>query len=733
MEETKVMYKDEAIAALKKAIADSGKKYDTEQIERAIAMACAAHEGQQRYVGGDYVCHPLQVACILLELGMDNETIVAAILHDVVEDTKIELDDIRRQFGEDVALLVDGVTKITQMPFSTREEEQGENVRKMLLAMAKDIRVIIIKLADRLHNMRTSSGWYPQKRRDKAKETLDIYAPIAHRLGIRAIKEELEDISLHLLDPMACEEIERNLKMRSDDRTAFLNTIQDQLRERLGEYGLKPYVCGRIKSIAGIYRKMYMQGRAFEEIYDVYAVRIIVDSVNDCYNALGIVHDLFHPLPNRFKDYISTPKANMYQSLHTTVISHEKISFEVQIRTWEMHQTAEYGIAAHWKYKLGIQKKDRLEEKVAWVRKFIESQQDVDEAEDIVQSIKTDLSSDDVFVFSPRGRVVSLPRGATVIDFAYAIHSEVGNRMVGAKVDGRIVPIDYEVKTGEVVEILTTSAANHGPSRDWLHLVKTSEARNKIRSWYKRERRDENIQQGREEVEREMARNFIRLSGSALNDFLLAQAKRQHCDTVDDFFAAIGYGGIQLSRLVPRMKEDAAKYTAAPENVTPQSIMAAAKPHRHHNGGVIIENMDNCLVKFARCCNPVPGDDIIGFITRGYGVSIHKCDCTNVPKDPSKSAEPERWVRVSWEDSIHEEFKAELHILATDRIELLADITAQLAAMHVMIYGMQARGTNDGHGDMFVTIGVNSLQHLEEVIARLKRVNGVENITRGGA
>lgn len=733
MEETTVMYKDEAIVALKKAIADSEKKYDSEAIDRAVAMACEAHDGQMRYAGGDYVCHPLQVACILIELGMDNEAVIAAILHDVVEDTGVELEEIKRQFGSDVALLVDGVTKITQMPFSTREEEQAENVRKMLLAMSQDIRVIIIKLADRLHNMRTNSGWYPQKRRDKAKETLDIYAPIAHRLGIRAIKEELEDISLHLLDPMGCEEIEQNLSMRSDERAAFLETIQGQLRDRLAEYDLKPYVCGRIKSIAGIYRKMYMQGRAFDEIYDVYAVRIIVDTVNDCYNVLGIVHDLFHPIPSRFKDYISTPKSNMYQSLHTTVISHEKIAFEVQIRTWEMHHTAEYGIAAHWKYKLGIQKKDRLEDKVAWVRKFIENQKDVDDAEDIVQSIKTDLSSDDVFVFSPRGRVVNLPRGSTVIDFAYAIHSEVGNRMVGAKVDGRIVSIDYEVKTGEVVEILTTSAPNHGPSRDWLQLVKTSEARNKIRSWYKRERREENIQQGREELEREMARNFIRLSGQDLEDFLNAQAKRQHCDSIDDFYAAIGYGGILLSRLIPRMKEDAAKYTRAEPVVTAESITAAAKPHRHHNGGVIIENMDNCLVKFARCCNPVPGDEIIGFITRGYGVSIHKCDCTNVPADPARSAEPERWVKVSWEDSIREEFKAELHILVADRIELLADITAQLASMHVMIYSMQARENRGGHGEMSITVGVNSVQHLQEVMNRLKGVNGVEDIERGGA
>ena len=720
---------DDAIAALKTAIEEADKNYNSEMIDRAIKLACDAHAGQRRYSGGDYVCHPLQVAVILVELGMDNEAVVAAILHDVVEDTSVELDEVRQQFGDDIALLVDGVTKITQIPFSTKEEQQAENVRKMLMAMSQDIRVIIIKLADRLHNMRTNSGWDPQKRRDKAKETMDIYAPIAHRLGIRAIKEELEDISIRLLDPMACQEIEDNLKLHSDDRAAFLADIQERLSERIREYGVNPYISGRLKSITGIYRKMYMQGRSFDEIYDIYAVRVIVDTVNDCYNVLGIVHDLFRPLPNRFKDYISTPKSNMYQSLHTTLISPEKIPFEVQIRTWEMHHTAEYGIAAHWKYKLGIQKKDRLEDKVAWVRQFIESQQDVDDAEDIVRSIKTDLSADDVFVFTPKGKVVNLPRGATVIDFAYAIHSEVGNRMVGAKVDGRIVSIDYQVKTGEIVEVLTSSAANRGPSRDWLQLVKTSEARNKIRSWYKRERREENIAQGREELEREMARNFIRLSEEDMEEFMLAQAKRQHCATVDDFYAAIGYGGILLSRLIPRMKDDAQKYVKT-EPVTPETL--PQRPHRHHNGGVVIENMDNCLVKFARCCNPVPGDNIVGFITRGYGVSIHQRDCANVPKDLKNCAEPERWVSVQWEDAIREEFKAELRVEATDRIELLADVTAQLAGMHVMIFGMQARETRDGKAEMLMTVGVNSVQHLQEVMTRLQRIRGITSVERSG-
>ena len=724
---------EQAAASLRESLQKGEKTYDMPLIDRAIAVACEAHAGQKRYSGDDYVCHPLRVAAILAGLGMDTETIIAAVLHDVVEDTPLELADIEREFGASVAQLVDGVTKITKMPFSTKEEQQAENVRKMLLAMSQDVRVIIIKLADRLHNMRTSDGWYEQKRRDKARETLDIYAPIAHRLGIRAIKEELEDISLHLLDPVACAEIEENLSLRAEERTAFLEDIQNRISERLKDYDLKAYVCGRVKSINGIYRKMYIQGRNFDEIYDVYAVRIIVDTVNDCYNVLGVVHDMFHPLPNRFKDYISTPKSNMYQSLHTTVISHEKIPFEVQIRTWEMHHTAEYGIAAHWKYKLGIQKKDGLEDRLAWVRQFIENQQETDDAEEFVRSIKTDLSSDDVFVFTPRGKVVNLPVGSTVIDFAYAIHSEVGHRMVGAKVDGRIVPIDYQVKTGEIVEVLTTSAQNHGPSRDWLQLVKTSEARSKIRLWYKRERREENIEKGREELEREISRNCIRFTDSELQEFLEQQCKRQHCATVEDFYAAIGYGGILLSRLIPRMKEDYQKMVKNAAAAAKPTTVTPPRPHRHHNGGVIIENMDNCLVKFARCCNPVPGDDIVGFITRGYGVSVHKRDCVNVPVNLANAAEPERWVHVEWEDSVREEFKAVLRVLANDRMQLLADVTTQLANMRVMIYGMQARGSSTGEGEMLITLGVNGLQHLQEVITRLKRIDGVFSVERSGA
>ena len=728
MERQGLPCKEKIIDNLKAMLLKSGKTYDMDAIDRAIQVACTAHGGQRRSSGEEYVCHPLSVASILAELGMDSETIEASVLHDVVEDTPIELSDVARDFGSDVAALVDGVTKINKLPFTTREEQQAENVRKMLLAMSQDIRVIIIKLADRLHNMRTSIGWPEQKRRDKAKETMDIYAPLAHRLGIRTVKEELEDLSLRILDPVAYQEIEDALALREGERSAFLNSIRERITDKLDSLKIDCFVAGRIKSITGIYRKMYMQGRAFEEIYDIYAVRVIVDSVNDCYNVLGVVHDMFRPLPNRFKDYISTPKANMYQSLHTTVISKEKIPFEVQIRTWEMHYTAEYGIAAHWKYKLGIQRRDKLEERLAWVRQFIENQKDVDDAEDIVRSIKTDLSSDDVFVFTPKGDVITLPAGATVIDFAYAIHSAVGNRMVGAKVDGRIVPIDYVVKTGEIVEVLTTSVQGHGPSRDWLNIVKTGEARNKIRAWFKKECREENVEQGRQELEREFSRHRIRLSEEKMAEFIASESEKQHCASVEDFYAAIGYGGILLSRIMPRIKEDYQKLAKA-ENLPAETLVTAPRTH-HNNGGVIIDDMDNCLVKFARCCNPVPGDDIVGFITRGYGVSIHKRDCVNVPADLALAAEPERWVRVHWEDSVRDEFKATLAIEARNRHALLADVTTQLAAMHVMIHAISAREPDGSEIVMSVTVGVNSRDHLQSVIDRLSKIEGVYNIVR---
>ncbi|MBE6767711.1 MAG: bifunctional (p)ppGpp synthetase/guanosine-3',5'-bis(diphosphate) 3'-pyrophosphohydrolase [Ruminococcaceae bacterium] len=723
---------ESAVRALKDAIVKSEKTYDHAMIDRAITVAITAHEGQNRRSGEPYVCHPLSVATILVELGMDSEAVVAALLHDVVEDTAVELSDLRRQFGDDVAALVDGVTKITKISFNSREEQQAENIRKMLLAMSEDIRVVIIKLADRLHNMRTRAGWEEQKRRDKAKETMDIYAPLAHRLGIRAVKEELEDLSLRELDPIGYHDIEEALELRKHERDEFLAELQKKLTDRLAEYGMHPFVAGRIKSIAGIYRKMYVQGRSLDEIYDVYAIRVIVDTVNDCYNVLGIIHDMYNPLPNRFKDYISTPKPNMYQSLHTTLIGKEKIPFEVQIRTWEMHYTAEYGIAAHWKYKLGIQRKDKLEDRLAWVRQFIENQADVDDAEEIVRSIKSDFTSDDVFIFTPKGDVISLPLGSTVVDFAYAIHSAVGNRMIGAKVDGRIVPLDYQVKNSEIVEVLTSAPPGRGPSRDWLNFVRTGEARNKIRAWFKKERREENIQKGKQDLERELQRIGVRLPEDRMQELIAAQSRRWHYAEVDDFYAAIGYGGVAMSRVLSRIKDEYARIMKSEEVLTPEKVVTAPSRSHHNNGGVIIEHTDNCLVKFARCCNPLPGDDIIGFITRGYGVSVHKRDCVNVPRDTAHAAEPERWVGAWWEDdSDRSEFKATLVVHTADRMGMLADITTQLASMHVMIHALNSKDNDEGEATISLTIAVNSVEHLNTVIAKLRKITGIHSISRG--
>ncbi|WP_283118203.1 bifunctional (p)ppGpp synthetase/guanosine-3',5'-bis(diphosphate) 3'-pyrophosphohydrolase [Anaerotruncus colihominis] len=717
---------------LQRAIDRSGRVYDREKIMAAYQLANDAHNGQCRVSGEPYISHPIAVAIILVDLGMDSECIQAALLHDVVEDTDITSEAVEKQFGTDVALLVNGVTKLGKISFTSREEQQAENVRKMLLAMAQDVRVIIIKLADRLHNMRTIEVMPEQKRRDKALETMEVYAPLAHRLGIRAVKEELEDISLRYLDPVAYHEIESMLELKRADRQSFLEKIKDKIRERLAAEYNDIYVDGRVKSVYGIYRKMYIQGKAFEEIFDIYAVRIIVDSVNECYNILGIIHDLFRPLPNRFKDYISTPKPNMYQSLHTTVIDKEAIPFEVQIRTWDMHHTAEYGIAAHWKYKAGVTGRDKLEERLAWIRQLIENQKEADDVEDIVRSIKSDLSPEEVFVFTPKGDVISLPVGSTVIDFAYAIHTEVGNRMVGAKIDGRIVALDTPVRTGQIIEVVTTNAKDHAPSRDWLKIVKTTEARNKIRNWYKKERREENIEQGRSELEKEFRRNMITLPDGKLPEFLSAIAKRQHFELADDFLAAIGYGGVLLSKIMPRIKETFIRMYRTDPHAAPSP--APVKQHRVRgaSGGVIVEGLDGCLVKFARCCNPLPGDEIIGFVTRGFGVSIHKKDCPNVINSINDPNNAERWVRAEWalDQAKREHFKSTIEIVTDDRLGALADISVALSSMRISISTLMAREVKTGENVVTVTFTVSDIDQLNFIINNLKKIPGVERVTR---
>ena len=715
----------------------SGKPHDKNSIINAYDLANAAHKGQCRVSGEPYISHPIAVAMILADLGMDDECIQAALLHDVVEDTEIPLEQISRQFGSDVALLVNGVTKLGQISYQTsREERQAENVRKMLLAMAQDVRVIIIKLADRLHNMRTIEVMPEQKRRDKALETMEVYAPLAHRLGIRAVKEELEDRSLRYLDPVAYREIERMLALKQVDRQNFLEKIKQKIRERLSSEYSEIHIDGRVKSVYGIYRKMYMQGRAFEEIFDIYAVRIIVDSVMDCYNVLGIIHDLFQPIPNRFKDYISTPKPNMYQSLHTTVIDKEAIPFEVQIRTWDMHHTAEYGIAAHWKYKAGISGKDKLEERLAWIRQLIENQKEADDVEDIVHSIKSDLAPEEVYVFTPKGRVISLPVGSTVIDFAYAIHTEVGNRMVGAKVDGRMVALDTKVHTGQIIEIITTNSKDHTPSRDWLKIAKTSQARNKIRNWYKKERREENIEQGRNELEREFRRNMISLPDGKLKEFLLGIARRQHFEAVEDFLAAVGYGGVLLSKIMPRIKDDFTRQYRSnlPEDPTERVLATKVPPrkNRRASSGVIVEGLDSCLVKFARCCNPLPGDEIIGFVTRGYGVSIHKKDCQNVVNSLNDPNNAERRVHSEWamESAKKESFKSTIEILTDGRIGSLADISVALSSMRISISTLVAREAKQGENIVTVTFTVSDIEQLQFIINNLSKIPGVESVSR---
>ncbi|MBS5275681.1 MAG: bifunctional (p)ppGpp synthetase/guanosine-3',5'-bis(diphosphate) 3'-pyrophosphohydrolase, partial [Clostridiales bacterium] len=531
-------------------------QYNSDLIKKAYDLAYDAHKNQRRRSGEPYIMHPVAVAKILFDFGMDNECIVGALLHDVVEDTTYSLDYIRANFGEEVATLVDGVTKLGKIPLSTKEEVQAENIRKMFIAMNQDVRVIIIKLADRLHNMRTLQHMPPYKQREKSLETLEIYAPIAHRLGIRSVKDELEDLAIHYLDPIAYKEIEDSLSMKTSEGNIFLEDIKSQIRAKLEPIMNNVQITSRVKSVHGIFRKVYIKGKNFEEIYDIYAVRIIVDTMIDCYNALGIVHDMFTPLPGRFKDYISTPKPNMYQSLHTTVLSKKGIPFEIQIRTWEMHRTAEYGIAAHWKYKLGKGGKDEIDSSLQWIHKMLENGDSADNAEDMVSSIKGDLSVDEIYVFTPKGDVKSLPKGSTVIDFAYAIHSAVGNKMTGAKVDGRIVPLDTTLKTGQVVEVITSNQPGKGPSRDWLGIVKTGEARSKIRSWFKKEKRDENIVHGKSVLEHEFKRNYLRFEGDKYLAFVKKIAERQHFDSIEDFYAAIGYGGVNITRLMPGIKDE---------------------------------------------------------------------------------------------------------------------------------------------------------------------------------
>ncbi|MEE1197613.1 MAG: bifunctional (p)ppGpp synthetase/guanosine-3',5'-bis(diphosphate) 3'-pyrophosphohydrolase [Acutalibacteraceae bacterium] len=706
-------------------------KYDYDIVRRAFEQCVEAHKGQLRSSKEEFYLHPFNVAKIVVSLGMDTQSVAAALLHDTVEDTSVTLEDIKKNYGEEIALIVDGVTKLGKISYSSKEQQQSENLRKMLMAMAKDIRVIIIKLADRLHNMRTIDAMPDYKQREKSLETLEVFAPIAHRLGIRHIKEELEDLSIKHLDGVAYAEIEDLLTHRKEQREKILKDIKEKISDYISEMmpNINVSIQARVKSIHGIYRKMYIQGKDFDEIYDIYALRIITDTVPDCYNILGLMHDLFRPLPGRFKDYISMPKPNRYQSLHTTVVGRDAIPFEIQIRTNEMHHTAEYGIAAHWKYKEGINKNDaKMENQLAWIRQILESQNDSGDSSELISTIKVDLAQEDVFAVTPKGDVINLPAGATVIDFAFAIHSAVGVKMVGAKVDGKIVPITHVIKTGEIIDILTTNQAGHGPSRDWLKIAVTNQARAKIRGWFKRERRAENIESGKAEVDAEFRRNSITLPDDEMEMFLEDIAKKQKMGSVDDFYAAIGYGGIFLSKIMPRIKDDYNKIikTSKPEPVEIKPIREATS-----SDGVIVDGLHDCLIKFSKCCAPLPGDEIIGFITRGHGVSIHKRDCNNVPVDLTAADEPGRWVNAHWASNMRRtNFISTLRISGIDRDGLLADVTVMLYNMHVSLHAVNARPTKDGNSVIQITLSAENVEHLKSIINHLEKLHGVFSVER---
>ena len=728
---------DAMYAELEEKIKTTCHGMDLGRIRAAYDLARLAHSGQLRKDGSPYVTHCVATADISVDMGLDEDSIVAALLHDVIEDTNLTHEDIARQFGDSIADIVEGVTKLTRVQYTSKEEEQMENLRKMLMAMAKDIRVVLLKIADRLHNMRTMDYQTPEKQRSKSLETMEIYAPLAHRLGMQRAKWELEDLSLRYLDPEGCKAITDALEEKMPVLEAFMDSMKNQIQTHLKTEGIEATVFCRIKHVYSIYRKMYAQKLDLNGIFDLCAFRVIVDTVPDCYNVLGIIHAMFKPVPGRFKDYISTPKPNMYQSVHTTVIGSEGIPFEVQIRTWDMHHTAEYGVAAHWKYKMtdgGNAVRSGDEDKFAWVRRLIESQQDSD-AGDFFHNLKIDMFSDDVFVFSPKGDVINLPAGATPIDFAYSIHSHIGNSMVGASVNGRIVTYDYVLQNGDIVEIRTSKSAP-GPSRDWLTLAKTGSARTKIRQWFKKERREENEQRGREMLEAELKHKGLSLD-EVLSDeeALLTIIKRFSFSCIEDLYAAIGYGGPTATRAANRMRDELKLHTDK-KTAIDKMTQAAERREQHAKKegkpvhGVLVQGLSNCLIKFSRCCTPVPGDDIVGFITRGQGVSIHRRDCVNCQQLLASEDNKGRWVDVSWASQINDVYVTSLTIIAKDRSGLVMDIATMLNALNAKVRTLSARDNGAGLAFTSVTLEVKDSSELKYIINKLSGIRGVNSVSR---
>ena len=731
---------DEQFEKLENTVREYNPGADFKRIRESYEFAKQHHGEQRRKSGELYITHPLAVAQIVAEeLHLDSESIEAALLHDVIEDTDATYDDVAKLTSPTVADLVEGVSKLTRIQYATKEDEQMENLRKMLIAMSKDIRVILIKISDRLHNMRTMEYQTPAKQKQKSLETMEIYAPIAHRLGMQRMKWELEDLSLKYLDPIGYDEIVSKLDAKRPEYDALMSRTQAQIDQRLNEMGIKHIVYGRMKHPYSIYRKMFSQNKSLDEIFDLFAFRVVVDTVSDCYNVLGVIHDLYKPILGRFKDYIGTPKPNGYQSLHTTVMGNEGIPFEVQIRTTEMHEIAEYGVAAHWKYKQNGQGAG-TEGKYEWVRRLLENQEGAD-AEEFIHSLKVDMFSDEVFVFTPNGDVQNLPAGATPIDFAYAIHSAVGNRMIGAKVNNRIVTLDHVLKNGDIVEILTSKNAK-GPSRDWMKIAKSNEARSKIRQWFKKEKRDENIANGRSAFDAELRHCGIAMKDVLDPEFLPVLLKKVAYPTLDDLYAAIGYGGFTAQKAVSRIQGELqrrqqqrqqeqmlAEAVAEPkEDAKPADTPKQPKAVKSEQG-IIVEGLDNCLVKFSKCCTPVPGDDIVGFITRGYGVSVHRADCPNASEEKRKE-QPGRWIHVSWGTDTNDSYPTTIEAVCKDRLNLLLDISSALSTTKTFVLGLNTRSTEDGFAIIRIEIQIKDGAQLSTLMNKLHQISGVLRVNR---
>ncbi len=707
---------------------------DTEIVERAYNLALKAHEGQKRNSGEDYVVHPTEVAEILAELCLDNTTIAAGILHDVVEDTKYTYEDIKTLFNEEIAMLVDGVTKLGKLEYKTKEEQQAESLRKMFIAMAKDIRVILIKLADRLHNMRTLKYMPPEKQREKSKETIEIYAPIAHRLGISKIKWEMEDLALRYLEPKDYYELVDKVAKKRQEREDEINHVIELLKQKMKEVGIEAHIEGRPKSFYSIYRKMYYQNKTFEQIFDLTAIRIIVDTVKDCYGVLGIVHTLWKPIPGRFKDYVAMPKPNMYQSLHTTLFGAGGQPFEVQIRTWEMHRTSEIGIAAHWKYKEGKANPSDFDEKLKWLRQMLEWQNEVRDTKEFMETLKIDLFTDEVYVFTPKGDVVDLPVDSTPIDFAYKIHSQIGNKCIGAKINGRIVPIDYKLQNGDIVEIIT-SANSNGPSRDWLKIAKSSQAKQKIKNWFKKEKREENIIKGRELLEKEIKRHGFTTVQLLKPEWLEVIYKRFSLHSIDDLYSSIGFGGLTTNQVISKLKEEYKKTQkpdekdeeALEKQVEKQAEKTRERSRRHNTNGIKVKGIENIMVRFSKCCNPVPGDEIIGYITKGRGVSVHRRDCPNLEELYS---EAERLIEVEWSAETKVAYNADIEVRANDRKGLLAEITAIIDENKINIVSFHSRTTKDRLAITNFVLEINDIEQMNKLIRKFRKIEGVLDVYR---